>query len=795
VSSVAQPATAGHGVGGRGPADARTRADAHAPADAGAATVRLAVFACFAVYAAFHWANLLADPSLGTVAALALPAVACGAALALLDRSPLDGWRAVLLAALAVAVALAAALLAIGVEPRLLVPWGWGELADLLDHALVGVQGVDWPYDGPDEWVRRTILLGAPLLLVAAAALAFWPAAREARPPLRGAGLVLVIATYAIAVTTNDPGRPLLYGALLLALIAAWLWLPRMGRRERAAGAAAVVAATLVALPVAGMLDGDRPWFDYRSWSPFGADTGIAFDWSHQYGPLDWPRQGSTLLTVRSDEPHFWKAQTLDRFDGLRWYRAPGDDDRDLAAELPFPRNAPVSTGDWTYGEPNSDWTHEFEVTVRSLSTDLLIGAGLPYDVNGVAAALSADGTAELIGDALERGESYTVRAYEPAPTPTQMDGAPRRYPAWAERYTALTLPPGPGSTSAETVAVPPRDYRVRPGERAAADRLLSDSVYGDTYALAQTLTLGSGSAYAAVDAIADHLRTSYTYDEQVPERRYPLESFLFEDRRGYCQQFSGAMALMLRMLGIPARVVAGFSPGTLNRNTDEYRVRDLDAHSWVEVYFAGIGWVPFDPTPHAEDAAAARPASSSAAAAAGDDSAGEVSQEPADSRPAASDGADETSDRGTIAASGRDGSPGGLGPALLAAAGLIGAIALALGCLFWVRVRRWRALDRERLAEAEIAELRDALDRLGWEVSPATTLLALERQLAATAGDAAAGYARALRSFRFDPVGGNPPDPAARRALRRALSPTAGRLGRLRTLLAIPPGGPSPSP
>ena len=62
-------------------------------------------------------------------------------------------------------------------------------------------------------------------------------------------------------------------------------------------------------------------------------------------------------------------------------------------------------------------------------------------------------------------------------------------------------------------------------------------------------------------------------------------------------------MALMLRMSGIPARVVSGFSPGSFNRDTGEYRVRDLDAHSWVEVYFPDIGWVTFDPTPAAAPA------------------------------------------------------------------------------------------------------------------------------------------------------------------------------------------------
>ncbi len=66
----------------------------------------------------------------------------------------------------------------------------------------------------------------------------------------------------------------------------------------------------------------------------------------------------------------------------------------------------------------------------------------------------------------------------------------------------------------------------------------------------------------------------------------------------GYCQQFSGAMALLLRMGGVPARVASGFTSGSFDRSRDEWVVRDVDAHSWVEVYFPGQGWVAFDPTP-----------------------------------------------------------------------------------------------------------------------------------------------------------------------------------------------------
>ncbi len=290
------------------------------------------------------------------------------------------------------------------------------------------------------------------------------------------------------------------------------------------------------------------------------------------------------------------------------------------------------------------------------------------------------------------------------------------------------------------------------------------------------------------VAAIATYLRDNYRYNEDVPQHAYPLESFLFEDRQGYCQQFSGAMALMLRMVGVPARVAAGFSPGTLNRRTGEYRVRDLDAHSWVEVYFSGIGWVTFDPTPRATESGMAGAPAASGASAAGDVQQSSVAPEPASDPNAAADGAgaDEKSAETTGA---QPSAEAGL-PAfvLLLAAGLA-ALSLSGTLVYAIRVKRRNALDREQLAAAEIAELRGALDRLGWDVAPATTLLALEQQLAATAGPRAAAYARALRDFRFDPQHGEPPGPADRRALRRALGSAAGPLGPLRALIALPPG------
>jgi hypothetical protein len=70
------------------------------------------------------------------------------------------------------------------------------------------------------------------------------------------------------------------------------------------------------------------------------------------------------------------------------------------------------------------------------------------------------------------------------------------------------------------------------------------------------------------------------------------------DTKRGYCQHFAGAMALMLRYLGIPARVAAGFTSGSYDADSHEWTVTDHEAHDWVEVYFPGWGWIPFDPTP-----------------------------------------------------------------------------------------------------------------------------------------------------------------------------------------------------
>ena len=788
------------------PAPAGTSTGTTHPAAAGAARsaelvtrdsfpLRLTAFAALAAFATAHWALLVENAPAGRTLLVLLVATGGAAAIGLLSRVPIPRPALYALAAVAGVVTLVLGLMAAGLPGRLLLPAHWSELADGLDRGLAGLQGVEWPYDGPDVWIRRTVLIGAPALLAIAATLAFWPA-RRGVAALRFAGLVALLLLYGTAVAEHDPGAPALRGLALLLLIAGWLWLPRMPSREAAVGAAVVAAVGVMSLPLAAVMDGDRPWWDYRAWSWFGDGEAITFDWTHEYGPLDWSRAGATVLNVKSNRPHYWKAEALDAFDGLRWVRSRAADDNRFGPEVAYVESDP--DGSWNYNEYNLKWDERIRFTVRSLSSDMVVGAGITLSVDGIGGARpSSDGTTRLRrGRKLERGDSYFVRTYAPNPTKEQMEGVPQGFSDWLVGYTAIQLPnPGESATAGvafqgdaareqaarqrQVVFVPLRGNPDQDDDTSLARRAIRGSPYERMYDLTQRLTADQPTAYAAVKSVEQYLQSTYTYSERVPTRPIPLMGFLYQERRGYCQQFSGAMALMLRMAGIPARVAAGFSPGSFNKDTGEYRVRDLDAHSWVEVWFQGIGWVPFDPTPARSPAQSQSSALATSAAAA---DAGEVRQ----TRQGVA--AERGSDIG--AGLGSDGGSGWLVPVLLLA---LVAVPLAGGALlFGRRVRRLRSLGPDELAEVQLSELRRALVRLGWDLPASTTLLGLEQRLGRFAGPASEAYAEALRANRYDPRAPDAPGLAERRVVRREL--TRGSLvDRLRGLVAFPPGAPRP--
>ena len=770
------------------------------------ALLRLAAFAPLCAFAAAHWAALVSDPPGWHVAAVVGVATACGGGLLASARLDGRGARAVGIArTLTVAACAAAAFAAVGLPLGLLAPGGWSELAAGLGVGLDGLLNVEWPYDGGDAWVRLTVLLAVPLVAVVAATLAFWPQApgvggREAVAVRQAAALGVLLSLIGVAAAERPLPAALGRGVLLLVLIAAWLFppgLPRLRCRTALATGAAVLVAGLVSLPLALALEPDRPWIDYRSWELWGGGASAAgsFEWDHSYGPIDWPRTGETMLEVRSRRPQYWRVEALDRFDGYAWRSSGRRRAGGAAVELP------LATG------LQERWRERLGFTVRGLRSGVLAAAGTPLAVEGAGlVAIFADGTAEPLGRFPGPGDSYGVRAYVPNPSAREMRLATGPPPPFAREYTEVDLPrqADPGETPVERAGTdgllgesltPPDRVSLGVADDPAADdpgaraRILA-SPYADVYRLARRLARGRATSYDTVRAIERHLRRGYDYDERPPARENPLAAFLLSDRVGYCQQFSGAMALMLRMNRIPARVATGFAPG-LRQARGRWRVRDLDAHSWVEVLFPGIGWVAFDPTP--SSAPAERPGDDAEAdAAASASAAGSESR-----RPRRRDAQPES--RATVdrpAAERRAQAEDGTSPAAVAVVLLslcaVGAAVAAwrLGLLARLRARA----RRERSPEEEVAELRAALERLGYEVPPQTTLATLEHRLVEGPGPAAARYVRRLRERRFSvPAHGGSTPRLDRRALRRALTAGLGPLGRLRGFLALPPGALDP--
>jgi transglutaminase-like putative cysteine protease len=145
----------------------------------------------------------------------------------------------------------------------------------------------------------------------------------------------------------------------------------------------------------------------------------------------------------------------------------------------------------------------------------------------------------------------------------------------------------------------------------------LPDGVTAETRALARSLAEGRGNPFDVARAIETDLRRRIEYDRSVgptPSGWDAVDYVLFESRRGDCDFYASAMVVMLRSLGIPARLVTGFAPVPFDQAAQGYVYRRLDAHAWVEVYFPGFGWIPFEPTPSQDPRTYGEPAEATAA-------------------------------------------------------------------------------------------------------------------------------------------------------------------------------------
>ncbi|MFN8671814.1 MAG: DUF3488 and transglutaminase-like domain-containing protein [Candidatus Sericytochromatia bacterium] len=129
----------------------------------------------------------------------------------------------------------------------------------------------------------------------------------------------------------------------------------------------------------------------------------------------------------------------------------------------------------------------------------------------------------------------------------------------------------------------------------------LPENISDRIYSLAEDITKDYKTQYEKVMIIQSFLQATFKYNLKIPEfpeNAETVDYFLFKQKEGYCEHFATSMVVMLRSIGIPARLVTGFAPSTYNQITGYYEVKSSDAHAWVEVYFPKSSWVAFEPTP-----------------------------------------------------------------------------------------------------------------------------------------------------------------------------------------------------
>jgi protein-glutamine gamma-glutamyltransferase len=256
-----------------------------------------------------------------------------------------------------------------------------------------------------------------------------------------------------------------------------------------------------------------------------------------------------------------WRGVGLTSFDGKRWFN-------DNTDQLPV---SPTSPGRFLL--PSSEgWQSRgrlalrYRVLLAPLSTDVLFVAAVPRQLTGRIRLLSIDQTQSLHNPQRDNAPfGYDVVTEAGVPAPEQL------------RRTSTDFPP------AIRLA-----YLRTPGLNPAVANL------------ARQVTASATCNYERALAIQNYLRRNfgYTLDPTGIDPGDPIGSFLLKSRQGYCEYFAAAMALMLRTVNIPSRLVNGFQTGSYNRVGKDFVVRARNAHTWVEVYFPGYGWIPFDPTP-----------------------------------------------------------------------------------------------------------------------------------------------------------------------------------------------------
>jgi transglutaminase-like putative cysteine protease len=269
-------------------------------------------------------------------------------------------------------------------------------------------------------------------------------------------------------------------------------------------------------------------------------------------------RDGSTLR---------WRGRVFDRFDGSSWQT----DSSETAITVDHGHAALISGG---AVRPGERLTYDVEIEPSNADTLFLAGRTESLDLPYPSLIESSSGTYRL---------------------PFAPYGGIRY-----EAYSLLEDPPEQAGPLRPAFQLS-RDERRR--ELQLPNRL--DPRIGG---LARGWARSAPTDLAEARAVETHLRSDYGYTLELPRRRPadPVADFLFRRRRGHCEYFASSMTILLRTLGIPARLATGFAGGVYNPLTGLWLVRTSDAHAWVEAWLEGRGWTSFDPTPAATSAPAA---------------------------------------------------------------------------------------------------------------------------------------------------------------------------------------------
>jgi protein-glutamine gamma-glutamyltransferase len=742
-----------------------TPADNSELSDATRRLIRVTSFGALALYGVIRWGTLVSPTPTWRLVGLVVLAVVLAASAPPLRTFGL--WAPIMVA---VGICLLAFPVA-GLQWHSFVHLRIAVSARHIGNGLEALPNALVPYSGTSHEVRLVIALGAAILLLdSALVLAFAPAAfGDAR---RAGAALPLIALAVVPATLVRPEFPYLQGLVLFALLALFMWGERIRREAFGPALAFAALAGIVAALAAPRLDQHKPLLNYRAWTGTVAHFRVdSFDWNQTYGPLHWPHSGHQVMTVRAKSGDYWKAENLDVFNGTDWVTETTGSE----PALPPPSAASVAR-----------WTQSIRVTITGMSTTDVIAPGQAVQPNDVPGGVleGADPGLWVADRELGPGTSYQVTSYSPHPSAAQLSHAGMHYPWTAlSEDLSLTVPGADlfaseyptarfGPFHAPTKTFGPFDAPSRtrlsqggvPVPGPSIGTLMAASPYAAAYVLAQHLAAESKTPYAFVANVLRYLSHGYTYNQNPALTDYPLATFLFKDKKGYCQQFSGSMALLLRMGGVPARVAAGFTAGNLNRTTGQWDVTDIDAHAWVEVWFPHYGWVRFDPTPTV------------APARGGQTSPGLAKILPGGSGALPTPISHGNGSSSTLSVSNRHGSGSSMTPLLIVP---VLAILVALGLLARTLLRP--APDTDDL----LAELERALARTRRPLQAQTTLAALEHRFRDSA--AAADYIRSLRLIRYG-SGEHAPTTHGRRALRAQLRDGLGLSGRLRALWALPP-------